>query len=101
MCGIGGSLAVVTCARDDATPSELLEAKAPCLDQCPHCPEFAKTNCKRKSESCPRSCGVCEGLTPVKSNFCYDEFSNCKEFADKNQCHKVKDECLISCGLCR
>ena len=27
MCGIGGSLAVVTCARDDATPSELLEAK--------------------------------------------------------------------------
>ena len=75
--------------------------KAPCLDQCPHCPEFAKTNCKRKSESCPRSCGVCEGLTPAKSNFCYDEFSNCQEFADKNQCHKVKDECLISCGLCK
>ena len=50
-------------------------------------------------DNCPKSCGLCKGMTPAASNTCYDMFNNCPDLAETN-CHKFGSQCKKSCGLC-
>ena len=45
-----------------------------------------------------QSCGLCEGMTPHSSNYCYNTFSDCQQIKAWGLCHKYKTECCISCG---
>ena len=40
-------------------------------------------------------------MTPVESNYCYDESGDCPYYAETS-CYKkdVKEKCKKSCGLC-
>merc|ERR1712080_757463 len=68
-----------------------------------NCGEMAQTSCYRDDiqTNCPKSCGLCKGMTPVSSNTCYDEFNNCADLA-RTACYqdKISSKCKKSCGLC-
>merc|ERR1712127_491492 len=57
--------------------------KAPdtCVDKYGNCAELAKTACYQShiKTGCPKSCGLCPGMTPAQSNTCYDQYTNCSE----------------------
>merc|ERR1711915_768787 len=75
-----------------------------CFDRYPNaCPRIAKHECGQnyKWEMCKKSCGRCKGMTPVKSNTCFDRCGYCP--FGVNYCHMdhYKRGCKSSCGLCK
>merc|ERR1719242_2156218 len=100
MCGVGSVIVVAKCDKSEGAISAPLTTVKPCVDKYSNCPTLAKTNCYSFGESCAKSCGNCEGLTPAPSNTCYDRFSNCASLAETS-CYKekYKTDCCISCGL--
>ena len=39
-----------------------------CYDMFNNCAELAETNCHKFGSQCKKSCGLCDGMTPHKSN---------------------------------
>jgi len=72
-----------------------------CPDRWKNCPKFAKTLCGKKAygEGCCLSCGLGEGMTPVPSVTCFDEYTNCDEKKEE-YCQKYGDKCKATCGKC-
>jgi hypothetical protein len=98
MCGIGQSASVVSCVRvAGATDAPRTTAK-PCVDAYSNCPDLALNYCYQPSisSSCYKSCGLCPGMTPAKSNTCYDTYSNCATLCGTS----YKSVCKKSCGGC-
>ena len=98
MCGIGRVLAAVSCGNVDGPTDGPLTTTKPCVDKYWSCPEIAKTNCHGFTEHCPKSCGLCDGMTPHASNTCWDDWNICAKIA-KNHCYLYGNRCCISCGL--
>ena len=117
MCGIGRQLAVPVCSLKAGTTSAPVTTSTPCKDRYRNCRELALTNCRGHGEHCPQvrfsdilsairpsnpnihqSCGLCPGLTPHSSNFCYNTFTDCDEIAAWGLCQKYQTDCCISCG---
>merc|ERR1719411_1487038 len=108
MCGIGGTLVTVSCAKGSSSASTSAPVtttttaapatnSADCTDTYNNCPELAKSHCWDEyiGAECKKSCGLCKGMTPVTSYTCYDMFDNCSEL-----CGWVPDMCKKSCGKC-
>ena len=70
----------------------------PCVDEFSNCPDLAQKACYQPSiaSSCYKSCGLCPGMTPAKSNTCYDTYSDCAQLCAT----PAKSECKKSCGGC-
>merc|ERR1719464_2055688 len=100
MCGVGRALAVPSCGKVGGATSAPLTTAKPCVDKYSNCADLAKTNCKKYGESCAKSCGLCEGMTPHPSNTCADRYNNCASLA-QSHCSQdnMKSDCCISCGL--
>ena len=64
-----------------------------------NCPTLAKTNCYDYKQHCPKSCGLCEGMTPAPTVECPDRHFDCPERA-KTKCWKHGQMCKRSCGNC-
>lgn len=80
------------------------EREEECVDHYPNCASVANTSCWHDTvkESCPKSCGLCPGLTPATSNTCYNKYSNCQQLARLGFCsnNKVATGCKFVCGGC-
>merc|ERR1711988_671808 len=79
------------------------ESQYPYLNDQPklYCPRLPSYNQGAKiKNSCAKSCGMCPGMTPARSSYCYDKWSNCASM--KNRCSqtKIKQGCKISCRQC-
>merc|ERR1712200_12394 len=102
MCGIGQNVAVIKCAKSSGPTDRPLTTKKPCLDKYSNCATLAKSSCwqDKIKNSCAKSCGMCPGMTPARSSYCYDKWSNCASM--KNRCSQteVKQGCKISCRQC-
>jgi len=100
MCGVGSAIAVPICEKVLGATSPPLTTEKPCVDKYSNCPSLALTNCKKHGEDCAKSCGLCEGMTPVASNTCPDAWNNCATLA-QSKCYKdwMKTDCCMSCGL--
>jgi len=98
MCGIGKTMAVAECTTVAGPTDATITTEAPCDDVYSNCASLAENSCYQSaiSSSCPKSCGLCPGDTPVASNTCYNLYSNCADlctwFAD--------DKCKKACGKC-
>ena len=70
----------------------------PCVDAYSTCPDLALNYCYQPSiaSSCYKSCGLCPGMTPAKSNTCFDTYSNCATLCKSN----YASVCKKSCGGC-
>jgi len=101
MCGIGKNMVTVTCGKVSGPTDAPLTTKAPCEDTWSNCPQLAENSCYQAqvSSGCPKSCGLCPGITPDLSNTCYDLFGNCLYLA-KTNCFSYGSKCKKSCGLC-
>merc|ERR1719312_496213 len=79
MCGIGKEMATVTCASTSGPTDAPMTTQEPCEDKWSNCADLAKEKCYKDwvSKDCRKSCGKCKGMTPHKSNTCYDSFTNC------------------------
>ena len=100
MCGIGRYLVTVSCGSSHGPTDAPLTTAKPCFDKYTNCAELVRDNCYSNGEMCPKSCGLCEGMTPHKSNTCYNLWSNCNELT--GYCHqaRVKKHCKKSCQAC-
>ena len=100
MCGIGRYLVTVSCGSSHGPTDAPLTTAKPCVDKYTNCAELARDNCYSNGEMCTKSCGLCEGMTPHKSNTCYNLWSNCNELT--GYCHqaRVKKHCKKSCKAC-
>jgi len=102
MCGIGQNVAVIKCAKSSGPTDRPLTTKKPCLDKYSNCATLAKSSCwqDKIKNSCAKSCGMCPGMTPARSSYCYDKWSNCASM--KNRCSQtnIKQGCKISCRQC-
>merc|ERR1719266_1538471 len=109
MCGIGGTIITLDCAKGSSSASTSAPVtttttaapatnSADCRDTYTNCPDLAKSHCwdEYVGAECKKSCGLCKGMTPVSSYTCYDEFDNCSEL-----CQWVPDMCKKSCGKCK
>ena len=80
------------------------EPEPECKDKYKNCPDVASSSCWHStvSEACRVSCGLCPGMTPAASNFCYNKYSNCDQLAALGFCNneKVKQGCKFVCGSC-
>eukprot|EP00091_Calanus_sinicus_P019505 TRINITY_DN4921_c0_g1_i1.p1 TRINITY_DN4921_c0_g1~~TRINITY_DN4921_c0_g1_i1.p1 ORF type:complete len:544 (-),score=125.89 TRINITY_DN4921_c0_g1_i1:96-1598(-) len=106
-CGIGWHMTTVSCERvsgpTDRSPASTTTL-APCTDDWRRCPEYAKTNCKTYGKGCRKSCGLCKGMTPHKTNTCPDVWPEaCKTHARDGRCTEssIKSNCCLSCGSIR
>merc|ERR1719435_257297 len=56
-------------------PNRPLTTKKPCLDKYSNCATLAKSSCwqDKIKNSCAKSCGMCPGMTPARSSYCYDK----------------------------
>merc|ERR1712045_818035 len=108
MCGIGGTIVTLSCAKGSSSASTSAPVtttttaapatnSADCTDTYTNCPDLAKSHCwdEYVGAECKKSCGLCKGMTPVSSNTCYDEFDNCAEL-----CAWVPGMCKKSCKKC-
>merc|ERR1711936_875193 len=108
MCGIGGTIVTLSCAKGSSSASTSAPVtttttaapatnSADCTDTFGNCPDLAKSHCWDEfiGAECKKSCGLCKGMTPVTSYTCYDQFDNCSEL-----CEWVPDMCKKSCGKC-
>ena len=100
MCGIGRYLVTVSCGSSHGPTDAPLTTAKPCFDKYTNCAELVRDNCYSNGEMCPKSCGLCEGMTPHKSNTCYNLWSNCNELT--GYCHqaRLKKHCKKSCQAC-
>ena len=103
MCGIGQDISATICTATGGATEKPPTTKKPCLDKYTNCADLAKTSCYRSniSSMCQKSCGLCEGMTPVESNTCYDKYTNCPDY--KNYCSNnanVQASCKKTCGSC-
>jgi len=97
MCGIGRILVTVDCKTEEGpTDATVTEAPGPCEDKI-YCDEVALDNCFGWAKDCPKSCGLCDGMTPHPSMTCFNKFSNC---ADLCACPRLKSYCKKACGTC-
>ena len=101
MCGIGDHLVTVDCGPlpADIAIDPLLPTDAPCVDKSSVCDYLAylQYTCFQLDMkiNCPKSCGLCPGMTPAASNTCYDVRSTCE-----GMCETYKEGCDKTCGLC-
>ena len=101
MCGIGDHLVMVDCGPlpADIPIDPLLPTDAPCVDMYNSyiCEYMANNTCFQLDTKvdCPKSCGLCPGMTPAASNTCYDVRSTCE-----GMCETYKEGCDKTCGLC-
>merc|ERR1712210_283413 len=81
MCGIGKTMAVAECQTVAGATDATITTEAPCDDVYSNCASLAENSCYQSSisTSCPKSCGLCPGATPVASNTCYNLYSNCAD----------------------
>merc|ERR1712098_551222 len=103
MCGIGHKLVIVECSKVAGPTDAPKTTQPPCFDRWGNCPKMAKNGeCYRHLDTCPKSCGLCPGMTPHASVTCYDTSSSCKDFV-KDFCYRkdIKKDCKKSCGLCK
>ena len=98
MCGIGQTAVIVTCGPQAGTTDPPLTTARPCVDNYSNCPDLAVSYCYQASISsnCYKSCGLCPGMTPAKSNTCFDTYSNCNTLCGTS----YKSVCKKSCGGC-
>jgi len=102
MCGVGSNVAAIKCGQSSKATNAPLTTQAPCFDNYTNCPEMAATSCWQThiADGCKKSCGLCAGMTPVRSYTCYDKFNNCGELgAYCSQTH-IAEGCKITCGKC-
>merc|ERR1712119_37067 len=108
MCGIGGTIITLDCAKGSSSASTSAPVtttttaapatnSADCTDTYGNCPDLAKSHCWDEyiGAECKKSCGLCKGMTPVTSYTCYDMFDNCSDL-----CAWVPDMCKKSRGKC-
>ena len=102
MCGIGKSLAAVSCEKVSGATDAPLTTKKPCLDKYSNCQDLAVKSCWKPEmgQDCAQACGLCEGLTPVASYTCYDKYSNCPSLTAYCSQDNIADGCKKSCGTC-
>merc|ERR1712061_949805 len=82
MCGIGSELAFPSCQKVAGATSAPQTTKKPCKDQYSNCPDLAKNYCYQVGTKCAKSCGLCAGMTPAKSNTYWDRYGNCSQLCD-------------------
>eukprot|EP00088_Acartia_fossae_P054838 TRINITY_DN6332_c0_g2_i1.p1 TRINITY_DN6332_c0_g2~~TRINITY_DN6332_c0_g2_i1.p1 ORF type:complete len:228 (-),score=55.29 TRINITY_DN6332_c0_g2_i1:122-805(-) len=102
MCGIGRAISVVKCGKQRGGTSKPLTTKKPCNDKYSNCAQMAESHCWAENikTNCPKSCGLCPGMTPVPSNTCYDQYSNCGDYTAYCSYDQIKNACKKACGLC-
>merc|ERR1719348_2525837 len=102
MCGIGKRYAYVKCEAVSGPTSPTLTAEAPCFDMYSNCNWLAEQWCYKSDvkEKCPRSCGLCKGMTPARSNTCFDRYgtSTCHELCGFAE--YANNHCKKACGKC-
>merc|ERR1711890_216481 len=98
--GVGKAQVVVECAPVASPTSATLTTEAPCDDVYSNCGEMAQTSCYRDDiqTNCPKSCGLCTGMTPARSYTCYDQFSNCPQLCSSAE--YANNQCKKACGKC-
>jgi len=103
MCGIGRAIAVVKCSRLSGPTDAPQTTKKPCVDKYSNCRELAEDYCYQSgiAKGCPKSCGLCPGMTPARSYKCYDKYSNC--YAYTRYCNNnmnIANGCVRTCTNC-
>jgi len=101
MCGIGQDISATICTATGGATEKPPTTKKPCLDNWSNCADLAKTKCYHSTVKamCQKSCGLCEGMTPVESNTCYDMYTNCGVY--KSWCTQdagIAADCKKTCG---
>merc|ERR1712088_409914 len=98
MCGIGKTMAVAEGQTVAGPTDATITTEAPCDDVYSNCASLAENSCYQSaiSTSCPKSCGLCPGATPVASNTCYNLYSNCADLCS----WYADDKCRKACGKC-
>lgn len=93
-------------------PVACREIYGACKDRHDHCPIWVglgecKANKKKMYNYCAKSCGVCDGGTPLGEEveyLCEDKHADCEYFADAGECKAnpdwMKQNCIKSCNLC-
>merc|ERR1712183_1071998 len=89
-------------AQSSGPTDRPLTTKKPCLDKFSNCAELATRACwqDKIKNSCAKSCGLCPGMRPARSNYYYDKFSNCASMKDHCSQDNIKQGCKISCRQC-
>ena len=102
MCGIGKSLAAVSCEKTSGATDAPLTTKKPCLDKYSNCKDLAIGYCWQPSiaQDCAEACGLCDGMTPVASYTCYDKYTNCPDLTNYCNQDNIGKSCKKSCGTC-
>jgi len=84
---------VTTCEAVPGPTSRPLTTQRPCIDRHTYCGGELGANDKRRGcwlsfmqESCPKSCGMCPGMTPHRSYSCHD--SDYRLLHSKRTCQK-------------
>ena len=101
MCGIGSAIATVSCEKAAGPTDAPMTTVKPCDDKFGNCAVMAKSYCYQTqiAEGCPKSCGLCTGMTPAYSYTCYNKFSNCADLAWACKSYQsIRDNCKITCG---
>merc|ERR1711973_711125 len=86
-----------------AIGEDVVSTALPCFDKWDDCPAWAEKDCYQASIGldCPKSCGLCPGMTPASSYTCFDKFHECPALAENNcNVEGVGQACRKSCGLC-
>ena len=96
MCGVANILTAVKCSRVEGPTSAPLTTAKPCFDKWTNCRQLGPdaNNCYAHQDTCMKSCGLCEGMTPHKSVKCYDKFNNCNSLCNSSH----RSSCKASCG---
>jgi len=102
MCGIGRSISVVKCSKLAGPTDGPRTTKKPCIDKFSNCADLARTACYQDhiASGCPKSCGLCPGMTPARSYTCYNKYSNCAQLANYCNQDNIKKNCVMSCTGC-
>ena len=102
MCGIGQKMYTVSCETTSGPTDAPLTTATPCFDKWGNCPDIAENYCHREQykTECIKSCGLCAGMTPAKSNYCYDKYTSCPNYASRCDESNVAAACMKTCGKC-
>ena len=102
MCGIGKSMAAVSCEKVSGPTDAPLTTKKPCLNKYSNCNDLATRACWQPSiaQDCAEACGLCDGMTPVASYTCYDKYTNCPDLTKYCSQDNIGQGCKKSCGTC-
>merc|ERR1711962_137809 len=90
-----------------AIGEDVANTTLPCFDEWDDCTyNNVEEYCFKKSvrKNCPKSCGLCPGMTQARSYTCWDEWANCPALASspEKDCNPewVSQEYRKCCGLC-